>query len=262
MPRAKRSLSRSEIKKVGPVGELEIPAVSAGLSPGSERDAIIVAHRPLVRATARRYVRSGISLDDLESEGFLGLMEAARRFDPSRGTTFGSYASWWVRVFIERFAMANRRIVTTPQTRAIRRLAQIRRVEREVEQQTGDAAGDDDIATRVRLRAEQVREARTLMTRRDVATRAAGHEGWEPRDDEPTPEEQAAEHEWEVVCREQTRSALALLDRRERTIIESRILREEAVTLESLGARFGVTRERVRQIEARALEKMRDAVAC
>ncbi len=264
MPRSARSSIRHE-----PAAGADRPAASArnpgrtgaGLAPGRARDAILVAHRPLVRATARRFARNGIPFEDLESEGFVGLLEAARRFDPSRGTTFGTYASFWVRVFVERYAMSNRRIVATPQTRAIRRISQIRRVERRLEQASGERVDSDAIASAVRLKPGQVEEARTLMSRGDVRTRGTSADGYEPRSPDPTPEEQAAEREWGVARVVLARRALQSLDGRERLIIENRLLREDRETLEALGERLGITRERVRQIEAKALVKMRESLA-
>lgn len=216
-----------------------------------------MAHAPLVRSIARRYRRSGLAFEDLESEGVLGLLEAAQRFDPGRGTTFGAYATSWVRVYVQRYAMGNRRIVPTPQTRAMRRIGQIRRVERELEQQRGEQVDADAIARILRLQPEQVQEARDILSRRDVTLRHGANPGATIRSRTPSPEDEAADHELQHDREDMAARALAQLDRREREIIEGRLLHEDRATLESLGHRFGITRERVRQIESRALGKMR-----
>lgn len=222
---------------------------------------MILAHAPLVRSIARRYRRNGLLPEDLEAEGFLGLLEAAQRFDSQRGTTFGAYATWWVRVYVQRYAMDNRRIVATPQTRAMRRIGQIRKIERQLEQERGEPVDAGSIAPLVKLRPEQVNEARELVASHDVTVRQGPEPGVVLMARGPSPEEEVAVIQLRAADAEMAGRALELLDRREREIIERRVLGDDRETLESLGQRFGVTRERVRQIESRALHKMRRALS-
>jgi len=224
---------------------------------------LVLAHRPLVRAMARRYTRPGVSLEDLEAEGCVGLLVAARRFDPSRGAQFSTYAKWWVRAHVQRYAMANRRIVAAPNTRAMRLLHQIRRIERNMEQAAGEPADVHDVARSMHMTVEQVEEAQAAISRRDLSTEPDGadRESLEPSDTSPSPEDLVASREWHSACRTMAVIALDALDPRERQIVHDRLLSPDRMTLADLGTRFGVTRERVRQLEARALRKMRTALS-
>jgi len=102
---------------------------------------LLVSHVRLVLSIAQKYTRHGLPIDDLVAEGNLGLVEAARRFDRSRGTRFSTYAAWWIRALIRRYTMSNRRIVGTPSTRAARRLlSSMRATQRRLAAELGQPA--------------------------------------------------------------------------------------------------------------------------
>lgn len=223
---------------------------------------LVAAHLRLVLSVAKSYARGGVSLDDLVSEGSVGLLEAIRRFDPQRGTRFSTYAVWWVRAHIRRYAMANRRIVPAPSTRNARRiLGALHRTRKELEQRTGAAPTRDEIAAALDVTAEEIAMVETALAARDVVLG--------PLDDGthhdvatslPSPEQEAAEHQLAALRRRQIADALGVLSEREREIVERRILNEDSSSLASLGAHFGVSRERVRQIQQRAQNKLRSVL--
>lgn len=223
---------------------------------------LVLAHRDLVVAMAERYARFGGSRDDLVNEGYLGLLDAARRFDPERGTRFATYARWWVRAHMLEYLLSNRRIVGLPKTRTMRRLRlQLRPVERDLEQKRGGRVDGEELANALGVTPEAIAAARGDMIRGDVpiAYDEPGS-GYSPVDLDASPEERTADAEREARMRTLAQAALDALDERERTIVHERLLCDETLSLRELSEQFNVSRERVRQLEARALRKMRAAL--
>ncbi|AKF08513.1 sigma-70 family RNA polymerase sigma factor [Sandaracinus amylolyticus] len=222
--------------------------------------ALLDAHLRLVVATAARFARSGVSVAELVAEGNLGLVEAARRFDAGKGTRFSTYAAWWVRARISRFAMGNRRIVAAPSTRNARKLlAGMRSVERALQQASGERPSREMIAAVTGTSAEDVAMVESALSARDVSVGPSDEDGSsvELGANDPSPEQAIAEAE-ECERRERVVAlALAQLDRREREVVQRRILEDDAETLADIGRMLGLSRERVRQIEARAKRKLR-----
>ncbi|MCS6799709.1 MAG: sigma-70 family RNA polymerase sigma factor, partial [Myxococcota bacterium] len=145
-----------------------LSAIGAGEPRALER--LVATHLRLVVSIARRYTGGGASLEDLVGEGLLGLVEAVRRFEIDRGTRFGTYAAWWVRAYVRRYALANRRIVGAPTTRAGRRLmARLRRTEWEIAQRTGRPALRSEVARALDVSEEDVALVQALLGTRDVA---------------------------------------------------------------------------------------------
>lgn len=224
--------------------------------------ALVLGHRDLVVAMAERYARRGGSRDDLVNEGYLGLLDAARRFDPDRGTRFATYARWWVRARMLEFLLATRRIVALPKTRAMRRLRlQLRPTERVLEQRYGGRVDGDELASVLGVTPEMIAAARGDMMRGDVplAYDDPGA-GYSPAAPDASPEERTEHAERDVRMRRMAERALDALDERERLIVRERLLNDETLSLRELSEQFGVSRERVRQLEARALRKMREAL--
>ncbi len=231
------------------------------------------AHMRLVISIAAKFRRYGLHMSDLIQEGHIGLLEAAARFDPERGVRFSTYATWWIRASIQDHILRNWSIVrggTSSSQKSLffslRRLrAQILKngepansheLYKELAQAIGVSV--NDVATMdsrlsgpdMSLNAPLTQESDTVSERQDFLV-----------DDHPLPDETA-----ETAIDSERRlahlaNALHVLNPRERRIIQSRRLNEAGATLEQLGSELGISKERVRQIENRALEKLKEALA-
>jgi RNA polymerase sigma-32 factor len=225
-------------------------------------EALLASHMRLVVSVAARFSRTGVSLAELVAEGNLGLVEAARRFDREKGTRFSTYAAWWVRARVSRFAMGNRRIVAAPSTRNARRLLSgLRTAERTLIQATGERPTREEIAAATGTTADDVALVETALSARDVPVGPSDDgSSIELGSELPSPEAAIAEDEESRLRSDRIARALALLDVREREVVQRRILEDEEETLASIGRVLGLSRERVRQIEARAKRKLRAAL--
>ncbi|UCD69127.1 MAG: RNA polymerase sigma factor RpoH [Betaproteobacteria bacterium] len=226
---------------------------------------LVLSHLRLVVAIARGYRGYGLAYADLIQEGNVGLMKAVKRFDPTRGVRLVSFAMHWIRAEIHEFVLRNWRIVKVATTKAQRKLFfNLRSMKPGFE-----ALGADEIkavANQLNVRPEDVVEMETRMGGHDVAldplTEDEEESNFAPisyltnSDDDPG---RILEHEDGMRSRsEGLAQALATLDARSRRIIESRWLREEhPLTLHQLADEFGISAERVRQVEAQAMKKMR-----
>jgi RNA polymerase sigma-32 factor len=168
-------------------------AVQAGCEEAFE--GLLRAHFRLVLAIARDLSRYGLPFEDLVREGMLGLVEAARRFDPERGVRLAAYAAWWIRAYMRRYTIDNRRIVRTPSSRHGRRLlASLRRTQHELAQALGAPPDRAAVATRLGVPVRDVDEMESALSGRDIPcgydSRGQGHE---PRCEAPSPESIVAE---------------------------------------------------------------------
>lgn len=238
-------------------------------------DELIGAYGRMVVSAALKFRHYGLPVGDLIQEGHIGLMQAAARFEPSRDVRFATYAQWWIRAAIQDFVLRNWSIVRTGTTAAHKSLFfNLRRVRAKL----GDATADSmDGATRAAVagalgvNVSDVIEMEGRMSGGDRSLDApvAGEDGstrsWGDTlvDTNPDPEATTIDVRDASARTRLVRAALEDLSPRERTVIEARRLAEDenAVTLERLGARLGVSKERVRQIEARALGKLKEALA-
>ena len=226
----------------------------AGHKPAFE--ALVRAHLRLVLSMAHEFASYSLPLDELVSEGLLGLVEATRRYDAERGVRLAAYATWWIRAYMRRFTIANRRIVRTPSSRHGRKLlANLRKTQRALQQETGEAPDRETVAQVLGVGVRDVDEMEAALSGRDVP---CGPE--EPDFDIESPESLVAAAEEQRSSGAALSSALELLNQRERRIVEERYLTENSASLASLGRELGLSRERVRQIEHRAQDKMRDAM--
>jgi len=229
---------------------------------------LVLSHLRLVVAIARGYLGYGLPHADLIQEGNVGLMKAVRRFDPGRGVRLVSFAVHWIRAEIHEFILRNWRIVKVATTKAQRKLFfNLRSMKSGFSTLTPHEV--DAVAAQLNVRPEDVVEMETRMGGQDIALEPASddeEDGFAPisyltnGDDEPG---RILEHEeTERVRAEGLGQALASLDARSRRIIEARWLREnDSATLHELAAEFGVSAERVRQIEAQAMKRMRALMA-
>lgn len=227
------------------------------------------AHMRLVVAMAGRYRRYGLAMADLVQEGHVGLLEAAARFEPERDIRFSTYASWWIRAAIQDFVLRNWSIVrggTSSGQKAL--FFNLRRIRARLARQWPNESGQELVA-RVALElgvgANDVEAMDARLSGADVHLDApVGMDGEDGPsrgenliDPGPRPDDLAAEQIDSERRRAELACALEALSERELRIVEERRLRDESVTLEALGAKLGISKERVRQIEARALEKLR-----
>ena len=228
---------------------------------------LVLAHLRVVVAISRGYLGYGLPQADLIQEGNIGLMKAVKRFDPERGVRLVSFAVHWVRAEIHEFVLRNWRIVKIATTKAQRKLFfNLRSLKRSLA-----TLGPEDVkavATKLGVKPEEVVEMETRLTGKDIALEPVGdddEEAFAPisylvaEDAEPA---RLLEHEETARLRgEGLERALSSLDPRSRRIIEARWLREkDAATLHDLAAEFGVSAERIRQIEAKALGKMKGVI--
>ena len=228
---------------------------------------LVLSHLRLVVAVARGYLGYGLPHADLIQEGSIGLMKAVKRFDPNRNVRLVSFAIHWIKAEIHEYILRNWRLVKLATTKAQRKLFfNLRSMKTGLAPMTGQDVAR--IARELRVKPEEVVEMETRLSGQDLAFEADhdDEEAYAPanylaadRDAEPLAQLEAKESE-------QVRSAgldeaLKTLDARSRRIIEARWLREKnALTLHDLAAEFKVSAERIRQIEAKALEKMKKAM--
>jgi RNA polymerase sigma-32 factor len=227
------------------------------------------AHMRLVIALAVRFRHYGLSLADLIQEGHVGLLEAAARFDPERDVRFSTYATWWIRAAMQNYILHNWSIVRGGTSSAQKALFfNLRRIRAKLAQGSG-AAGPSafsQIADALGVSSAEVEFMDARLSCTDVSLNAPFSEGDSCAqrermatlvDDNPRPDEAASlaiDTDRQLAW---LNEALTALSERERKIVCERRLAEETATLEALGDRLGISKERVRQIESRAMEKLR-----
>lgn len=230
----------------------------AGSSQSFER--LLKAHLRLVFKVARGYTTYGFSLDELVAEGLLGLVEAATRFDAERSVRLATYATWWIRAYIRRYTVMNRRIVRTPSSRNGRTLlANLRRTQRELAQRTGEQPDARAVAEILGVSVSDVEEMESALSGRDVPCGFDG-DGDDIASVGASPEALFAETEEREVFLRSVQDALKKLTDRERRILEARYRSDETGSLAAIGRGMGLSRERVRQLEHQAYAKMRHAI--
>jgi RNA polymerase sigma-32 factor len=231
---------------------------------------LITAYLRLVVAMAARFRHYGLPMSDLVQEGNVGLMQAAMRFEPDRDVRFSTYASWWVRSAIQDFVLRNWSIVRTGTTSAQKSLFfNLRRLRAKIGD-VGDATMNADarahIARALRVSEDDVAAMASRLSAPDRSLNAPiGDESdaaWQDvlADSAASPEEEVTLSLDDRARAHLMEAALHDLSDRERLIIQQRKLEEEAVTLEALGERLGISKERVRQIESSALAKLKRAL--
>ncbi len=217
---------------------------------------LIEASLPFVITIATEYRRWGVALEDLIQQGNLGLLKAATRFNPERDCRLITYAVYWIRADIRDYVVRAYRLVRIGGSKGERRaLRAFRRTREEDPEKLAALSG---------VTAERAARLLPMLKQRDVSLDAAPDGESAPlerlRDNCASPEEATIEHDEGAHTRERIDAALTQLTDRERWILEHRVLGEAEETLESLGQSLGISKERVRQIEARALQKLRGAL--
>lgn len=220
---------------------------------------LVTSHLQLVWKIARAFRRPDISPDDLVSEGVLGLLEAIRRFDLARENRFNTYAEWWIRARLVRFAVDLRPLVPLPATRNMRRARRLLdRTSRALAQDLGRPPTQDELATALGVTPEEVALVEHGAMSRFVSM-GATDEGptRETADEGPSPEQIACDADEVRAKRIRIAKAMSSLTDREREVLERRVLGDDRASLSEVGRQYGVSRERVRQIQVRAESKLR-----
>jgi RNA polymerase sigma-32 factor len=225
--------------------------------------ALVVSHLRVVVAIARGYLGYGLPHADLIQEGNIGLMKAVKRFDPERNVRLVSFAIHWIKAEMHEFILKNWRMVKIATTKAQRKLFfNLRSMKTGLGPLSQDAV--EDMAKQLRVKPEEVREMETRISGQDIALEANDddEDSYAPiaylRDADNEPSKLLESDETERLGAQDLRTALASLDERSRRIIEARWLREkDPATLHDLAAEFKVSAERIRQVEAKAMQKMK-----
>ncbi|WPB81469.1 RNA polymerase factor sigma-32 [Archangium violaceum] len=232
---------------------------------------LVTSNLRFVMKVAYEYRSYGIKMSDLIQEGNIGLMKAVQKFDPDKGIRLISYAVWWIRAYIQNYILKNWSLVKLGTTQAQRRLFfSLARTRRELEK-LGSADGTivdaEEIARKLNVKASEVREMEQRMGGRDLSLDApVGEEGDATHLDFVESEsasqvDEVADRQQAQITRERIRMALQRLDPRERFIIENRVMGDAEMTLSELGEHFGFSRERARQLEIRAKDKLKAELA-
>ena len=229
---------------------------------------LVLSHLRMVVSVARGYLGYGLPYADLIQEGNVGLMKAVKRFDPERGVRLVSFAIHWIKAEIHEFVVRNWRLVKIATTKAQRKLFfNLRSMRETSDTLTPSQVGE--VAEKLKVRPEDVAEMEARFAGGDIGLEGNpddGDEAFAPidylADGRYEPTRVIAEKSRDALQGEGLRQALETLDARSRRIIEARWLPAgEAATLHELAAEFGVSAERIRQIEAKALSRMRGVLA-
>lgn len=229
---------------------------------------LVSPHLRLVISTAVRFRHYGLPVNDLIQEGTLGLMQAAARFEPAREVRFATYAAWWIRAAIQDYVLRNWSIVRTGTTAAHKSLFfNLRRLRARIEGSSGERltpAGRSELARQLKVSDADVlhMEGRLNAGDRSLNVRLSEDTDSEWQDllvdDRPDPEAILMQQRDGGLKRRWLGRALADLPERERRVLQARFFSgDQAITLECIGAHMGISKERVRQLEAQALGRLR-----
>ena len=231
---------------------------------------LVSSHLRFVLHLAHRYARHGLPVGDLLQEGTVGLMEAVRRFNPERGVRLSTYAVWWIRAAMQDYMVRSKSLVRVGTT-GVQRAAMFGLQRRGAD--TGDSGAEavneelaGNIAARFNTSVAEVVNFARKWARPDISLHARAGDGSEERwidrliDEAPSPEDIVAKAHDLSVRIKALMTALKSLPPRERHIIQSRFFSEPAPSRAAVGAELGLSKERVRQLEVRALTRLRSVL--
>lgn len=250
------SAYRAKLSRFSPLPDQEERALAEAWKQGDRRagEKLICACLPFVVSIAMEYRRWGIPLEDIIQQGNVGLLKAAERFDPGRDCRMITYAAYWVRAEIRDYVVRAYRVVRFGTTKGERRALRHYRTTREDDPKA--------LASASGLSEERIRQLLPLLASADSSldaespsTGLTAIERLESPD--PSPEQAVADHESDARARLALDTALSELSPREQLIVQERWSHDDPLTLEQLGSRLGVSKERVRQLEERARAKLR-----
>jgi RNA polymerase sigma-32 factor len=225
---------------------------------------LVASNLRLVVMIAREYQRASQQLLDLIQEGNIGLMEAVKNFDPYRGVRFPSYAVWWIRAYIIRYIMNNWRMVKLGTTQAQRKLFFNLQKEKERLEREGIVAAPKLLAQRLDVKEREVVEMEQRLSGTDVSINQPVADGDDASlvdflpSGEQTAENRVADAEFRSLISEKIRAFGETLRGKDRVIFERRLLSDGPGTLQEIGDEFGISRERVRQLESRLKNRLKE----
>ena len=224
---------------------------------------LVTSNLRLVVMIAREYQKAFKNLLDLIQEGNMGLMEAVKNFDPYRGVRFPSYAVWWIRAYMIRYIMNDWRMVKIGTTQAQRKLFFNLQKEKEKIEAEGLTPGPKLLAQRLNVKEDEVVEMEQRLAGRDLSVDVPIGDDEEAtllsflQDTKKTPEEEFAETQYRELLRDKMEQFAKSLKDKELVIYRERLLNDDPLTLREIGEKYGISRERVRQIEERVKKKLK-----
>jgi RNA polymerase sigma-32 factor len=231
---------------------------------------LVTSHLRLVAKIAMGYRGYGLPLSELISEGNVGMMQAVKRFDPDRGFRLATYAMWWIRAAIQEYVLHSWSLVKMGTTAAQKKLFfNLRKIKGQLQAiEEGDLSPENvkRIAQELAVPESDVVSMNRRLSAPDnslnAPLRVDGDGEWQDWlvDEEPTQETRLGDRQELGLRRDLLRTAMTHLTARERDILVERRLKDEPATLEDLSQKYGISRERVRQIEVRAFEKLQKAI--
>ena len=259
---------RMYLKEIGQIPLLDLDTeteLARKMYEGDEdaKNRLVESNLRLVVSIAKRYMGKGMVLLDLIQEGNLGLMKAVEKFDYTKGYKFSTYATWWIRQAISRAIADQSRTIRIP-VHMVETIHKVSRSQRQLLQEYGREATSDEIAADIGMNADKVREIMKISQdpvslETPIGEADDSHlSDFIPDDDTPTPVDEASYH----ILREQLGEVLHTLTPREEMVLKLRfgLVDGRTRTLEEVGQEFNITRERIRQIEAKALRKLRHPI--
>ena len=256
---------RMYLKEIGRISLLsseEEQDLSLKVADGDEfaRNRLAEANLRLVVSIAKRYVGRGLLFLDLIQEGNIGLMKAVEKFDYEKGFKFSTYATWWIRQAITRALADQARTIRVP-VHMVETINKMARIQRQMTLELNREPSDEEIAKKMGISVDRVREVMKISQdpvslETPIGEEDDSHLGDFIKDESSLSPEEYATNE---ILKEEIKSVLSTLQPREQQVLELRfgLIDGTSYTLEEVGKRFNVTRERIRQIEAKALRKLR-----
>jgi RNA polymerase sigma-32 factor len=227
---------------------------------------LILSNLRVSVAIAAEYLHTGADHMDLIQEGNVGLMQAIKKFDPAKNVRFYAYAAWWARAYILRYLLNNFRLVKVGTTQDQRKLFYNLKKEKAKLEREGFVPDAKLLADRLNVRERDVIEMDQRLGSWELSLDQPLGEDKDgtlldilPSQDQPA-DEQIADTELRALFRRKLAEFIKTLDEREEDILRNRVLSETPLTLEDLGAKYGITKERTRQLEARIIKRLRDYI--
>jgi RNA polymerase sigma-32 factor len=256
----------TQVRSIKPLTPESEHALAVKYQETGDREAaheLVVSHLPFVVKVAFQYRHYQIPLPDLIQEGTIGLMKAVKRFDPSKGYRLVSFAVWWIKAYIKNFILKSWNLVKLGTTQAQRKLFfRIGDIGEHMDEESRNAR-IDELAKELKVKSDDVIEVEARIKAREWSLNEMVGEDKDLmsmellEDHSANQEEMMMEREREKELSRATKKALKKLDPRERFIVSKRFMDDSPWTLQKLGEHFGTSRERVRQLEKRALNKLK-----